>query len=105
MPDYTYLIVGGGMTADAAVHGIRERDGAGTIGLIGAEPEAPYNRPPLTKGLWKGDPFESIWRHTEQQHVRLHLGREARHLEPQQKRIVDDQGTSYSFDKLLLATG
>ncbi|MDF2760744.1 MAG: hypothetical protein K0S99_3379, partial [Thermomicrobiales bacterium] len=30
--DYTYLIVGGGMTADAAVHGIREVDADGTIG-------------------------------------------------------------------------
>ena len=26
MPDYTYLIIGGGMTGDAAVHGIREVD-------------------------------------------------------------------------------
>ena len=26
MPDYTYLIIGGGMTGDAALHGIREVD-------------------------------------------------------------------------------
>jgi NADPH-dependent 2,4-dienoyl-CoA reductase/sulfur reductase-like enzyme len=105
MPEYTYLIVGGGMTADAAVRGIREVDGAGTIGLIGAEPDAPYNRPPLTKGLWKGDPYDSIWRHTEQQHVALHLGREVTLVDPQQKRVVDDQGTVYTYGKLLLATG
>src|SRR6266542_5910487 len=45
MPNYKYLIVGGGMTADAAVAGIREADRDGSIGLIGAEPDPPYNRP------------------------------------------------------------
>ena len=45
--DYTYLIVGGGMAADAAVHGIREVDADGSIGLISAEPDPPYKRPPL----------------------------------------------------------
>ena len=41
MPSYTYLIVGGGMTSDAAVHGIRERDRSGSIGVIAAEPHPP----------------------------------------------------------------
>ena len=42
MPRYPYLIVGGGMTGDAAVRGIRELDKQGAIGLIGAEPDPPY---------------------------------------------------------------
>ena len=49
MPDYTYVIVGGGMTADAAAQAIREADPAGTIGLISAEPHPPYDRPPLSR--------------------------------------------------------
>ena len=105
MPNYTYLIVGGGMTADAAVHGIREVDRSGSIGLIGAEPHPPYDRPPLSKKLWKGNPLESIWRHTESQGVALHLGRTVRRLDPQNKRVTDDQGTDYGYTKLLLATG
>ena len=36
--DTKYLIVGGGMTADAAVKGIREHDADGSIVLVGAEP-------------------------------------------------------------------
>ena len=52
MARYDYLIVGGGMTADAAARGIRERDAKGSIGLIGADLHPPYNRPPLTKGRW-----------------------------------------------------
>src|SRR6516165_8264350 len=69
MPNYTYLIVGGGMTADAAVHGIREVDRDGSIGVLGAEGHPPYDRPPLSKKLWKGKPLESIWRKTESQGV------------------------------------
>jgi hypothetical protein len=34
MPNYKYLIVGGGMTGDAAIHGIREVDRGGSTGLI-----------------------------------------------------------------------
>ena len=64
MEHYKYLIVGGGMTADAAAQGIREVDPSGSIGLIGSEPEPPYDRPPLSKKLWKGKPFEVIWRGT-----------------------------------------
>lgn len=105
MPHYNYLIIGGGMTADAAVQGIRAVDAKGTIGLISAEAHPPYNRPPLSKGLWKGDALETIWRKTESHGVTLHLGREAKQLDAQDKKVTDDKGTSYTFDKLLLATG
>src|SRR5436309_6643066 len=105
MPNYRYLIVGAGMTADAAVHGIREVDSSGSIGLIGGETHPPYDRPPLSKGLWKGKPFESIWRPTEPRGLTLHLGRTVRTLDPPRKQITDDQGTFYAYDKLLLATG
>jgi NADPH-dependent 2,4-dienoyl-CoA reductase/sulfur reductase-like enzyme len=105
MPNYNYLIVGGGMTAAAAVDGIRDVDPEGSIGLISAEPHVPYDRPPLTKGLWKGQSVEGIWRHTATQSVALHLGRHARSLDPPHKRVTDDQGSVYTFDKLLLATG
>ena len=105
MPDYTYLIVGGGMTADAAVRGIREVDPNGSVGVLSADTHPPYDRPPLSKGLWKDKPPESIWRHTETQRVTLHLGRTARRLDPRAKRVTDDQGTVYGYGRLLLATG
>jgi NADPH-dependent 2,4-dienoyl-CoA reductase/sulfur reductase-like enzyme len=103
--NYTYLIIGGGMTADAAIRGIREIDQDGTIGLIGSEPHPPYKRPPLSKKLWHGKPVESVWLKTDQFGVDLHLGRTARVLDLQQKRVIDDRGTAYGFDTLLLATG
>ncbi|MGH9356161.1 MAG: NAD(P)/FAD-dependent oxidoreductase [Terriglobia bacterium] len=100
-----YLIIGGGMTADSAVQGIRKVDASGSIGIISADSHPPYNRPPLSKGLWKGDPIESIWRKTEGPGVELHLGGEASHLNVNDKRVTDSQGTIHTFDKLLLATG
>ena len=60
--DTKYLIVGGGMTADAAVKGIREHDVDGSIVLVGAETHPPYKRPPLTKGLWSGGDEAKIWK-------------------------------------------
>src|SRR5262245_24059733 len=105
MAHYAYLIVGGGMTAAAAIQGIREIDSAGTIGLIGGELHPPYQRPPLSKALWKGAVPESVWIDLPQQGVDLLLGRKVQALDIEHKRVRDSQGAEYSCDKLLLATG
>ena len=105
MPQYEYLILGGGMTADAAVHGIREVDGTSQIGVIAAEPHAPYARPPLSKALWKGAKPESVQLGTADLGVELHLGRNALELDTRGRRVTDDQRTTYAYGKLLLANG
>jgi Ca-activated chloride channel family protein len=113
MPHYKYLIVGGGMTADAAVNGIREVDSDGSVGLIGAELNPPYNRPPLSKGLWKDEAPGGIWRGTQKQQVTLHLGRKAQSLDLRTRSVTDDQGCVYSramagvgkFEKPYLISG
>ena len=64
MQRHRYLIIGGGMAADAAVEGIRQVDADGSIGLIGAESHPPYDRPPLSKSLWKGRGLDTIWPRT-----------------------------------------
>ena len=105
MAHYPYLIVGGGMAADAAVRGIRELDADRPIGLIGDEADPPYARPPLSKGLWKGKPLESVWRKTADRGVDLLLGRRAINIDSNGKKVTDDGGTEYTFEKLLVATG
>jgi 3-phenylpropionate/trans-cinnamate dioxygenase ferredoxin reductase subunit len=105
MTHYPYLIIGGGMTADAAARAIREADPSGRVGLISAEPHPPYARPPLSKGLWKGDPESGIWRGTDTLAVDLRLGRRATALDAKRKAVTDDRGDVVSYDKLLLATG
>jgi NAD(P)H-nitrite reductase large subunit len=105
MKKYKYLIIGGGMTADSAIRGIRESDSQGTIGLISSEPDAPYDRPPLTKALWKGKDLESVWRHSEAQNVELNLGRTVTALDATTKTVTDNGKNVYGYEKLLLATG
>lgn len=105
MSSTRYLIVGGGMTGDAAVKGIRERDPDGSIVLVGAELHPPYARPPLTKGLWAGKDETKIWRGTEEAGADLRLGRRIVSLELDTRRAADDAGEEYVWEKLLLATG
>lgn len=105
MKHHKYLIVGGGMTADSAVRGIRKVDTSGSIAIISDEHDPPYDRPPLSKSLWKNKPFESIWRSPNDLSVDLHLGRKALTLDTEEKTVTDDAGNEYVYEKLLLATG
>ena len=105
MEHYSYIIIGGGMTGDAAVRGIRELDPDGSIAMIGYETDMPYARPPLSKGMWKGRPFAKVWRGTDKLNVTFYLGREATKLNPTAKRVRDDHGDEYTYDKLLISTG
>jgi NADPH-dependent 2,4-dienoyl-CoA reductase/sulfur reductase-like enzyme len=105
MTEAPYLVVGGGMTADAACKGIREVDPERAIVLVGAEPDPPYDRPPLSKALWKGAEEESVWRGTAEAGVELRSGRRIVALDLDGKTATDDRGETYGYEKLLLATG
>ena len=105
MAAYRYLIVGGGMTGDAACRGIRDHDGSGTIGLFGAEHHEPYARPPLTKALWTGKEESSVFRGTPDLGVELHTGRRVVGLDLGARSATDDAGATHTYEKLLLATG
>ena len=100
-----YLIVGGGLTADAACKGIRDVDADGAITVVADESHPPYSRPPLSKALWKGDDESTIWRGTSDLGVWLRLGRTIVTLDLAARRATDDQGDTYAYERLLLATG
>lgn len=100
-----YLIVGGGMTGDAAVKGIREHDPDGSIVLVGGEQHAPYARPPLTKKLWSGGDEGKIWRGTDEAGADLRLGRRIVALGVERRTATDDTGETYAWESVLLATG
>lgn len=105
MPAYKYLIIGGGMTADAAAGGIRELDANGTIGIIGKEAEPAYDRPPLSKAVWKGKPLEQVWRGTADKRAALHLGRRVVSINAAERSARDEEGVLYTGEKILIATG
>ena len=86
-----YLIVGAGMTGDMAAKGIREHDSDGSITMIGADPNPPYKRPLLTKGLWKGSPEEKLWREPAEG-VELVTGRRIVSLDLAAHTATSDEG-------------
>jgi 3-phenylpropionate/trans-cinnamate dioxygenase ferredoxin reductase component len=107
---YDYVIVGAGLAGASAVEGIRERDAQGTILLVGAEPQRPYNRPPLSKQLWTGkETLDAIFVHDlefyQRQRVALALNTEITAVDAGAKIVGDRNGQRYQYSKLLLATG
>lgn len=105
MKSYNYVVIGGGMTADAAIRGIRQVDKAGTIAMFSREPHPPYNRPPLSKRLWLGKPEAFIWRGTEKLDISIHLDCTVENIDPAEKVLTTAAGEQYGYEKLLLATG
>jgi len=104
MPDFTHLIIGGGMTAAAAAKGVREVDSASRIGILAAEAHPPYARPPLSKALWQGKPEESVWLELPAG-VEVLSGRRAVAIDRKAHRVRDDRGEEHGYSKLLIATG
>jgi NADPH-dependent 2,4-dienoyl-CoA reductase/sulfur reductase-like enzyme len=105
MENYKYLIIGGGMTAAAAAQGIREIDPTGSIGMVGSENDLPYNRPPLSKGLWKGKELNSIWRNFDGMSVSINLGTKIVSFDAGLRLAESERGETFAGDKLLIATG
>ncbi len=107
---FKYIIVGGGLAAASAVEGIRSRDDSGTIALFGREDRLPYDRPPLSKGLWFGKTtLEELPVHPQSfytsNNVHLFLGSEITEFDSKKNQVVDNEGHRYTYDRLLIATG
>ena len=101
------VLVGAGLASQRCAETLRARGFEGPIRMIGAEPHAPYDRPPLSKELLgapaAAPPFlrPPGW-HTEQD-VDLLLGDAAVALEGRRVRLAS--GTSVPYGQLLIATG
>jgi 3-phenylpropionate/trans-cinnamate dioxygenase ferredoxin reductase subunit len=55
MARQSVAIIGGGLAGASAAAALREAGFDGTVRLIGAEPQPPYNRPPLSKAYLRGE--------------------------------------------------
>lgn len=108
--EYRYLIIGGGLAGASAIEGIRQLDKTGTIGLLCAEPELPYDRPPLSKDLlWGKKTYPQIFlqdrAYYRGQKAELHLGTTVKSIQVGKGSVVDVAGKHYGYSKLLIATG
>lgn len=105
MKEFTYLIVGGGITAAYAVKGIRELDKSGSIAILTKETVGPYNRPPLSKDLWKGKPADSIWLPIHDKNVEVLTDHQVVQLNLKEKRVITQNKEAFGYRTLLIASG
>ena len=96
----TFVIAGGGLAGGKAAETLREEGFDGRLVLIGAEPERPYERPPLSKDHLRGDAErETIYVHPEgfyaESDIELKLGRRAVELDLRERELVLDDGVLY----------
>ncbi|HEX8666798.1 MAG TPA: FAD-dependent oxidoreductase [Allosphingosinicella sp.] len=110
MRHFDVAIVGAGHGGAQAAIQLRQRGFAGSIGMIGAEPELPYERPPLTKEyLAGGKPFErmltrpaAFWTEREVETV---LGTRVAAVDARAKALSGEAGERFGYDKLIWAAG
>ena len=105
-----FLIVGASLAGAKAAEELRTQGFDGRVVLIGAEPERPYERPPLTKDYLRGESErEKAYVHPDgfyaQQEIELETGVTVTGIEPGASRVTLDDGRVFGYDKLLLATG
>jgi 3-phenylpropionate/trans-cinnamate dioxygenase ferredoxin reductase subunit len=103
---YEYVIVGGGMIADAAARGIRELDPHSAILILGDEPDEPYTRPALSKLIWIDPTFTEakVPLGTAATGAVIRTGVRVDSIDPEAK-TVTAAGETLEYGALLLATG
>ena len=104
------LLVGGGVASARCARTLRRHGFRGSILLVGEEPRAPYNRPPLSKELLRGEVAAELvavepdgW--YARQAVELLLGIEVVALAVDERRAQLSDGSSVTFGDCLIATG
>ena len=110
MNERTFVIVGAGLAGAKAAEELRNQGFGGRLVLIGAEPERPYERPPLTKDYLRGEsPREKVFVHEpgfyEQHELELLTDTTVTAIDPARSRLTLGDGREFAFDRLLLTTG
>lgn len=105
--EYTYIIIGAGMSASFAGKELRKLDEDSSILILGQEGYGPYKRPPLTKDLWSDDAdINSVfYKINEDDSVDIQTETHVSSINKENKTVTTEAGNTYSYDKLLLATG
>src|SRR5215472_14700977 len=122
----TIVIVGSGLAGVTAAGTLREAGFSGRVILVGAEPELPYDRPPLSKSVLVHDEFEALvashlpgdlalrapdnialrpagW--YEQHRIELRLGTRVTSIDGTAHRILLADGSTLDYSRLILVTG
>ncbi len=106
---YGLLAIGGGPAGLAAARGYRAAGGAGEVAIVTDEQRMPYNRPPLTKELLRGETSENDlaieeedW--LDEQRVTI-IGSRAMAIDAGAREVTLAGGRRVSYEECVLATG
>ncbi|KFG06250.1 NAD(P)/FAD-dependent oxidoreductase [Streptomyces scabiei] len=104
------VVVGASAAGLAAAETLRREGYDGTITLVGDEPHAPYDRPPLSKQLlaarWESDRLAlRTPAHLDGLGLDLRLGTAATGLDLDGRRVRLSDGDALPYDALVIATG
>ncbi len=105
----TVVVVGASLAGLRAAEALRRRGYDGRLVLVGEEPHLPYDRPPLSKeilrGEWEVDRLALRRQGLDDLALDLRLGRRAERLDLDARAVVLDGGDLLPFDGLVIATG
>jgi NADPH-dependent 2,4-dienoyl-CoA reductase/sulfur reductase-like enzyme len=104
------VIVGSSVGGVRTARALRTEEFDGRIVLIGAEPELPYDKPPLSKqflaGKWDEDRVRLLTAaDAEAAGIEMRLGNAAERLDVADRAVVLTDGTRVPYDILVVATG
>ena len=99
------VIVGAGECGVRAAFALREAGYGGAVRLVGDEPHLPYERPPLSKRHPVAPKIIAAQSAFSEAGIELSRGRRATAIAPADRRVTLADGSSLSYDRLLLATG
>ena len=109
MAESSIVIIGGGHGGSQAAASLRTEGYAGTLTLITAERELPYQRPPLSKAFLKDPKHDLLPLRPESFYVKnavdLLLGAEAVEIDRRERKVRLADGSALPFTGLVLAPG
>lgn len=104
-----FVIVGASLAGGTAAATLRDEGFDGRVVLIGEEPLAPYERPPLSKEYLRGETSEPAYIRPpgwwEQNEVEARFGERAERIDTADRSVSLASGERIQFDSLLIATG
>jgi 3-phenylpropionate/trans-cinnamate dioxygenase ferredoxin reductase component len=108
--DVEHLIIGGGVAAAKAAEGLRAAGGEGPAVVMAAEPELPYERPPLSKDFLRGEAGREKTRTHDEAWYREHdvevmLATRASTLDPSTRTVTTEVGDQLHYGGVVVATG
>jgi NADPH-dependent 2,4-dienoyl-CoA reductase/sulfur reductase-like enzyme len=100
------VVVGASVAGVRAAQALRSDGFDGDLTVIGAEGDAPYDKPPLSKQLLTGESAPAdIGLLRDGDELDLRLGRAAARLDPARRVVTLDDGEPIGYDVLIIATG